>query len=221
MLDILMYYFVVPIIIFSFLWEIRKEKNYIEFMKDVVIEGGGEGYGVRGKFADMRDRKQKKQFKKSVKRLRRLQIYMVIALIVLLPLWNFAADYRANSSIHSEIIGGGLHVQKKDPVVHEIGPTFDIAKVYDEIEENPSIYRPEMIKRVVNLDQLTKYPGRLAVYRLIDNRIIITYSYLGVYPVIKAYGFQFMESRGIVVQRETTVVYPLSPAEVSSLADLI
>ncbi|MFP4048124.1 MAG: hypothetical protein ACLFT4_10260, partial [Bacteroidales bacterium] len=194
---------------------------YIEFMRDVVIEGGGEGYGVRGKFADRRDRKQKKQFKKSIKRLKRLQIYLIIVLIVLLPLWNFAADYRANSSIHTEIIGGGLQPTTKDPVVHEISPTFDIDKVYNEVEEKPSIYRPELINKVVSLDKLTSYPGRLAVYRLTDNRIIITYSYLSIYPVIKAYGFQFIEGRGIVVQRQTTVVYPLSPAEVSNLADLI
>jgi len=221
MLDILMYYFVVPIVVFSLLWEIRKEKNYIQFMKDIVMEGGGKSYGVRGKFADMREEKQKKLFNNSLDRLKRLQIYLIIALIIMLPLWNFAADYRANTSVHSEITGGGISVQKRDPVMHYIGPTFDIDSVYKKLEEKPNIYRPNLINKVVNLNELTTYPGRLAVYRLLDNRIIITYSYLGVYPVIKAYGFQFIEEKGIVVQRETTVVYPLSPADVSNLADFV
>lgn len=216
-----MYYFVVPIVVFTFLWEIRKEKNYIDFMKNIVMQGGGEGYGVRGKFADMRKEKQKKLFNDSLDRLKRLQIYLVIALVIMLPLWNFAADYRTNSTIHAEILGGGIQVQKRDPVIFEIEPTFNIDKVYREIENNPSIYRPELINKVVNLEKLTTYPGRLAVYRLIDNRIIITYSYLGLYPVLKGYGFQFIEGQGIVVQRETTVVYPLSPGEISNLADLV
>ena len=216
-----MYYFAVPIIVFSLLWEIRKERNYLEFMKDVVIEGAGEGYGVHGKFAKMRDEKQKKLFKQSLNRLKKLQIYLVIALVVLLPLWSFAADYRANTSVHQEIISGGLHVQTKDPVVFQIGPTYDIEKVYNKIEERPSIYRPDLINKVVSLEQLTSYPGRLAVYRLDNNRVIISYTYLNVYPVLKAYGFQFTENGGIIAQGETTVVYPLSPAEVSSVADII
>ncbi len=216
-----MYYFAVPIVVFALLWEIRKEKNYIDFMKDIVMGGGGEGYGVTEKFAEMREEKQIKLYTESLNRLKRLQIYLFVALIIMLPLWNFAADYRANNSVHSEIIGGGLKPQKVDPVVFEIEPTYNIDKVYREIENNPSKFRPELIKKVVSLDELTRYPGRLAVYRLRDNRVIITYSYLGVYPVIKGYGFQFMENGDIVIQRETTVVYPLSPSEVSNLADLI
>ena len=221
MLDILMYYFVVPIIVFALLWEIRKEKNYLDFMKDVVIQGGGEEYGVDKKFADMRRKKQNKIFNKSHKRIKRLQIYMVIALVILLPLWNFAAENRAHNAIHTEIIGGGLRPTTVDPVVFEIGPTFDVQKVYDEIEEKPSIYRPDLINKVVSLDQLTSYPGRLAVYRLRSSRVIITYTYFGIYPVIKAYGFQFIEGRGIVAQSETTIVYPMSPAEASSVADIV
>ena len=221
MIDVLIYYFTVPIVVFALLWEIRKEKNYIDFLRDIVMEGAGEGYGVTKKFAQMREEKQIKLYKNSLHRIKKLQIYLIIALIILLPMWNFAADYTANSSVHSEIISGGLHPQKRDPVVFEISPTFDIDKVYRKIENNPSKFRPELIKKVVSLDELTRYPGRLAIYRLRDNRIIITYSYIGMYPVIKGYGFQFLENGKIVIQRETTVVYPFNPSEVSNLADLI
>ena len=79
-------------------------------------------------------------------------------------------------------------------------------------------------KTVVDLDNLVNFKGRIAVYRTYDQRYIITHTYLLPYPVVKCFGFQYIETDNggikIIKKDKRKIYYPLDPGTADDTAKL-
>ncbi len=219
------YFIGIPLVFVILLWEIKNEKTYLRFVKKEKMDQDNRKYGYTDKGLEMIREKNLKDYKDSLKRLKRLQIYTMIAMLILLPTWNFAAAEHAYSNIHTERVGPmGIYSTPLDPVVYQVGPTFNVEFVKEQIEKEPDKYRPDLIDDVVDLDKLTRIPGELGIYRLQGEKIVITYAYVSPYPIMKTYVFRFLESpKGqdpIYEQTSHTIIYPMNPADASKLEEL-
>jgi hypothetical protein len=168
-----------------------------------------------------KSRKVKKIMQHSLDKIRTYEVMCVVILLVLLPSWGVLGSEISDTEMHSELVFYGAYPESEDPVVFSIGPSYNINKIREEMRERPEI--PQKIDQIVDIDELTRFPGRLAVYRLQGNRIIITYSYLAPFPVIKAYGFLMDDTNGgwrILYHNEQTFVFPMVPAGTGSVANL-
>ncbi|MFO7791856.1 MAG: hypothetical protein R6W73_02600 [Candidatus Saliniplasma sp.] len=111
-----------------------------------------------------------------------------------------------------KIYGGGIYPGTIESVHHKIGPTYDVDGALEEMEENPRMWLPEEVNQYIDMEDLTKIPGRLAVYRLVNNRYLITYTYLAPYPIAETYGFIIAETEEgnstLLPLKHSTLIYP-------------
>lgn len=210
------YYIGIPLVFGILAWEIRNEKTYLRFVKENQIEDEQSRYGYDEEGVRRFDKKYMMDYISSLRRLRRLQVYIIISMLILLPIWNLAGVEEIDNNIHTEVVGPmGFYNSPADPVMYQVGPTFEVEYVKEKIKEEAKTYRPDLIDDVVDIDKLTRLPGQLAVYRLRGNRIVITYAYASPYPVMKAYAFNIIESQKGVspIYQETskTIIYPMQP----------
>ncbi len=148
-------------------------------------------------------------------KLRKYEAIFVVFLIAFLPLWSHSASIYADSMMHNEYRGGltamGRAYGSLDPVKSQLGPSYDIEHIKKSMEEKPGFWMPEEVEEQIDLDKLTRVPGRLALYRLKDRRYVVVYTYMAPYPIIKSYGFYQTTDYELVLLSEKTTIFPLSP----------
>ncbi|MFO8109978.1 MAG: hypothetical protein R6U17_05590 [Thermoplasmata archaeon] len=188
--------------------------NDIKFVK-VVKEGW------KKKRLEVGIKKAETDAKKSI-------VLFTVLILICLPLWGFSASGIAETRVREERIGGSLFSPTIiDPVQSSLGPTYDTDEVIQQMQEDPRWKFNEISERV-DLDELTSVPGRIAVYTLKDYRIILTYTYLTPFPMVRAFGFNYQEietAEGetvlhFLVEREETYLFPLNPGDIGKIANI-
>lgn len=193
----------------AFIWVILGEKKYLEFAVDMDrTHQGDKELSVEG----------------CVKKIKTYTLVFVVVFLLFLPVWSYSASQVTESYIRHERFylqgGKGTVTGIRDPVKYSIGPTYDTEKVKKEMEEESSRWVPDQVEEHVNLDELTKTPGRLGLYWLNGDkknpkRYVISYTYLTPYPVVKLYGFKIIEGEGtnlyLEYVGEETFIYPQRP----------
>lgn len=110
-----------------------------------------------------------------------------------------------------------------DPVIYQIKPTYDINSVKDKMEKYPNSFHPEIVYDAIDINELTKIPGKMAVYRLGGDRILVTYTYLSPYPIVKGFAinlFEYEEKIDYTVEEET-FVYPEYPGKAGNFGGIL
>lgn len=196
----LIYYFPFPIIPAVFIWFILAEKKYLGYSDD--IDRARE------------DDKEASLEISSYKIKKYTQIFIVIFLLFL-PTWSFSTSETTDANIRHEIYTQGDITGVRDPVAFSIGPTYDVESVKEKMEENPNRWLPDEVDDDIDLDRLTRIPGRLTVYLLNEpKRYVVAYTYLAPYPVTKIYGFDLVVEgmeRSLDFVGEETFLYPERP----------
>ncbi len=202
------YYALFPLIIISLVWIIFKKRNFI---LGTIYFGGKED-------------KSPSALKENLKDLKKLQVYLVVTLLLLMPLLNSTFFWLADETMDRKRVfrGEGSYIDR--PVESQIGPTFDIEKVIERMEEDDHHWEDwllEDIRDEIDFDEITRLPGRLGVYYLRraatrENHVIITYSYLSPIPITIVYGFNVVPEQEIIFLLEgpDTLIYPMDPADV-------
>lgn len=93
-----------------------------------------------------------------------------------------------------------------------------------EIYERPPLWRNWFIEEVreeVDLDRLTRLPGRLAVYFLEkrsprERFLVVTYNYLSPLPITRTFAFSVFENEAFFVE-EDIIIYPEDPSNIDPL----
>ncbi len=200
----LFYFFIIPGFIGFGVWKLWDETEFLHYFEK--------------RKTNIKNKKIINEKKKDIKR---IQIYFVLFLIISLPTWGFFSSEISDSQMSREVHGVGFGAFVTNPVVESLGPSYDSEKIIDKMRSNPSVWLPIILDEVVNIDKVTKYPGRLAVYRLIQDRYVITYTYLAPFPITKSYGIELIdtgdEDYKILSRGEQTVVFPLNPGDASSV----
>ncbi len=203
------YYLLVPSALIIASWKLWNDIGYSDIMKSVWIKES--------------TREEQRKAKKNAYK----TIVIFVIIILCLPLWGITASELAERQIRREVIGGTVFSPTiVDPVIHSLGPSYDTHEIIEEMEANPQRWQTEGIKERVDFDELTSVPGRLAVYRL-RNRIILTYTYLAPFPIVRSFGFQYQEVEGpdgetelqFLVEREETYLFPFNPGSAGDIAD--
>ncbi|MFW6305036.1 MAG: hypothetical protein ACOC1V_04600 [Candidatus Saliniplasma sp.] len=196
----IIYFIALPLAIILIIWNVLQELRYLDYLRDVNWT--------------KKDEKQKKMIS-IVKKVNKFAAIFLILILILFPLWNFTASVTLDLNMHSERVyvpDAGAYPPLMDPVVDKIGPTYDTEYVVEQMEESPRRWLPEEVERYVDIEDLTKIPGRLAVYRFRGDRYLITYTYLAPYPIIQTYGFTIRETvegeEQLVLTNEQTILYP-------------
>lgn len=201
----IVYYFPFPIIPAIFIWLILSEKKYLGYSDDIE----------RSRKGDKEDSLETSRNKIKTY----TQVFAVIFLLFL-PLWTFSTSETTEANINHEIVtesgGQGSITTIRDPVTSSLGPTYDIEKAKEKMDDNPNRWLPEELKDELNLDRLTRIPGRLAVYRLNEpERYVVAYTYLAPYPVVKIHAFWITQEKGMKPDLdpagERTFIYPERP----------
>lgn len=203
------YYIPFFIILAIFIWLIYKEKRYLEFSvgmdrthwedQDISVEG-------------------------CVVKIKRYTLVFIVVIILFLPAWSFSVSEVTETDIRNErfyLTGGkGTVTGVRDPVKYSIGPTYDIEKVKSKMEEGSNRWVPDQLEEHLDLDELTDVPGRLGIYWLRGDkerpeRYVVSYTYLGPYPVVDLYGFKITgEGTDLHLEYvgEQTFIYPEKPS---------
>ncbi|MFO7791858.1 MAG: hypothetical protein R6W73_02610 [Candidatus Saliniplasma sp.] len=176
----IIYLITLPIIIIYIIWKISQEEKYLDYIKDVD-------------WTDV-EKKRKKMYS-ILRETNRYALIFLISLLLILPLWSYSSSVILDRNMHKERIHvpGAAYPPLLDPVSQELGPTYDVDGALEEMEENPRVWLPDEVNRHLDMDDLTKIPGRLAIYRFTGDRYLITYTYLAPYPIIETYGFNTRE----------------------------
>ncbi len=99
---------------------------------------------------------------------------------------------------------------------------FRIEENADELDvyEKPPAHRTwfiEDVREAVDLESLTRFPGRLTVYHLDKRRagqfLVITYNYFSPIPITRAFVFLVLEDEASLYE-EKTIVYPSNPSNI-------
>lgn len=195
--------------------EVKRRLSYMIKNKDEL----------RDKYTDFYIPRYKKYLLKNTDKMKRFQVYLVVSLLILLPAWHFSISYATHSQAHIKITRGGFSPGSIDPVQWQIEPTYDTDKALDRINKQSSTFRPDLLNKVVDLEELTKLPGKIAVYRFASpgdlGKILLTYTYVSPIPIVKAVGIQWVEgSEQLFVKNVKTFVFPMSPMNIADTADV-
>ena len=227
MIKIIIYYLLAPLICLILGWEIRKEKIYLSFAADEEKELENSFEGLARSRRDKIHEKHDDIIKSSYNRIKRLQVYLVIALLIIIPTWHIVTADLVHEMSHVEKVtpvglGAGGALGEIDPVRYEIKPSYDIDSVKKQMKENANIYKPDIVFNVIDIDDLTTIPGKLGVYRMMNNRILVTYTYLSSYPIMKAFAIILTEDDPgqSYLAYEETFVYPDSPSSTSEFEEI-
>lgn len=208
-LNFAIYYFPFFIIFAVFIWYIFAEKKYLGFA--VALD---------------RTHKDDKEtaLDGSVKKIKRYAQVFIVVILLFLPIWSLSASRVADSTIRHERFylegGKGTVTGIRDPVKYSIGPTYDIDMVKERMEERSYRWLLDQLDDHVDIDELSKVPGRLALYWLTDDkkhpkRYVVSYTYAAPYPISELYGFKMIEGEGTDLYLEyvghETYLYPERP----------
>ncbi|MEF8797910.1 MAG: hypothetical protein V5A79_00635 [Candidatus Bipolaricaulota bacterium] len=207
----ILYFAGLPLILIYFWVRLRSEREFIQFFSALNTRDTEENIDNE---------------RKSSKRYRATKIIFLVILFAFLGSWHFIASEVAHLRMVRELKFGAGGVYNENPVVVSLGPTYDVKGVINTIKEKKERWLPKRVEEVVNLENLKRRKGRIAVYRTYDQRYVITFTYLLPYPVIKSYGFQYVETEGgrklkIIKKDQKTVFYPLNPGRVDKTGKLL
>ncbi len=205
------YYLLIPAGLIAVSWKLWNDVGYLDIVQNRWDKNRG-----------------KKDIRKARTIAQKTSVIFTAFILVALPLWGFSSSEFMDEQIRHEVIGGTVfNPAIIDPVIHSLGPSYDSEYIIEQMKENPGRWHFEEIDEKVNFDELTSVPGRLAVYTLRDRRIIVTYTYLAPFPIVRAFGFRHREIEGpegepellFLVEREKTYLFPLNPGNVGEVAD--
>ncbi len=205
----LLYFFGLPIILIYFYFKLRHQAGFADFLSTVN--------GNQGKESSERTEKAKKKR-------RRTKIIFAIVLVLFLFSWHLITADLVDLRFKGEVKYGGGGMYTENPVVVSLGPTYNGAEIVRTMKEKESRWLPDQVEKVVDLDKLANSWGRIGVYRTYDQRYVITITYLSPWPVVRSYGFQYVETENgekkIIKKERKTVFYPLDPGIVDKTATL-
>jgi len=201
------YYFLLPIIIIPLAWHIYQEKKTLDMYEEKKETGKYFGY------------KEDVSRKDLIKKIKLYQIILLILIIVLLSSWHATTALYTDYGMHRELYGGvhpitGPAYAMQNPVTHSLGPSYDVDEIISEMKEMPERWDYEQLDEKINFDELTKYPGSLAVYLMLRERIVVTYTYTSPFPIVRTFGFmikEVAEEDVYVLMRDDTIIFPQSP----------
>lgn len=201
------YYFLLPAVIIPLAWHIYQEKKTLDM------------YEEKKKIINDFRSKEEISRKSLIKKIKAYQIILFILIIIILSSWHVTAVFYTDYGMHRELYGSthpitGPAYAMQDPVTNSIGPSYDVDEVISEMKDMPERWDYEQIDDGVDFDELTKYPGALAVYRMERGRIVVTYTYVSPFPMVRTFGFQIKEVAGediFILMREDTIIFPQSP----------
>ncbi|MFW5904257.1 MAG: hypothetical protein ACOCTK_02195 [Candidatus Saliniplasma sp.] len=209
------YYFIIPGVLLGFIWHIYHEKKTL----DTYDERKRKSETFGDKEADSREALREK--------IKKYQIVLIVLILILLPSWHVATTYYTDYGVHKELRGStgvfGPLYEQHDPVGQSIGPSYDVDGITAQMKEDQNIWRYEQLDEAIDFSDLTRVPGSLAVYRLIDNRIIVTYTYLAPYPLVKTFGFVIKDIQGeetFILINKDTIIFPQSPHKAGDVFDI-
>ncbi|MFO7991288.1 MAG: hypothetical protein R6U61_03220 [Thermoplasmata archaeon] len=201
------YYVCIPVVIIFLTWRLYIEKKYGDFFKSKY-------YQTKAK---------EELYQVSEERLQKIKVILVTVFLVLLPMWGLVASEITHQEMYYELVFIEDTYTHRNPVLDSLGPSFNTDEIIKEMKYNPDAWHPDLFEEIVDLDQLTKYPGRMAVYILVEDRYIITYTFLAPVPIVKGYGFQINEVDGedvMIAQNEGTYIFPMEPSPTGRLGDV-
>ncbi len=202
------YYFIVPLGIIYGIWRLWDKERGISFIKGDKWPFKTDDNSSSNRMLD----------------LKHIKIAFIVLLIISLPLWGLSTSLIAENNLRSEIRGGTIiNPIISDPVVNTLGPSYNTDEIINEMEERRDFWMFDVLDEVIDFDNLTKIPGRLAVYQLDRGRYAVTYTYLSPIPMMRAYGFQFLLYEGgqriLAGSREETYIFPMYP-DITGIANL-
>lgn len=161
---------------------------------------------------------------KAKRKRRNTKIVFTVVLILFLLSWHLITADLVDLRIKGEVKYGGGGMYTENPVVVSLGPTYNGSEIVRTMKEKETRWLPKQVEKVVSLDKLANSWGRIGVYRTYDQRYVITITYLSPWPVVRSYGFQYVETEGggkkILKKERKTVFYPLDPGIVDETAKL-
>lgn len=204
----ILYFLGLPVILIYFYSKLRHQSGFAGFLSSVN--------GNRGKKSSERTEKAKKKSQ-------RTKIIFSIVLVLFLLSWHFITADLVDLRFKGEVKYGGGGMYTENPVVVSLGPTYNGEKVVRTMKEKETRWLPDQVEKVVALDKIANSWGRIGVYRTYDQRYVITITYLSPWPVVRSYGFQYVETeegKKIIKKERKTVFYPLDPGTVDETAKL-
>ncbi|MGM0509791.1 MAG: hypothetical protein ACQESD_01510 [Thermoplasmatota archaeon] len=213
-LELLYYLLTLPILMVITFYMFLYSRSFLEYFDSLTHKDNSHKNKSKKNADIVRNEKTK---------MRKYEAMVAVILLLVVLSWSPAASDIADQGVHREIKGqgGALEIYITDPVIHSLGPSYDTDSMIEEMEEKPRIWLPEEVDDYVDLEDITRLPGRLAIYRLYGGRYIITYTYLSPFPIIKAYGFLLNDNGDEIIHfsGEDTILYPFNPARAGDIAD--
>lgn len=203
----LVYYLLLPLGIIFLIYNIWQKRETIKGVTD---------FGTKEKSAP--------KLKKEVSEMKKLQISLVILLLLFIPLNNVISHQIQEMSMQYDrmpVGGFGGSVEYRQ-LKRQLGPSYDTDSIISEMEEAPSApshgtWFIEDVREEIDLESLTRFPGKLAVYHLdksdIGEVMVIIYSYFSPLSITKAFTFTVFEEEA-ALYHEKTIMYPLDPSDV-------
>ncbi|MBS3781549.1 MAG: hypothetical protein KGY68_02945 [Candidatus Thermoplasmatota archaeon] len=159
--------------------------------------------------------------KKKVGEMERLQVFLIILLLLFVPLSNMVSSQIQELSIEYDQkpvggMGGSIEYRQ---LRRQLGPSYDTDSIISEMETAPSYmsWYIEDVREEIDLDRLTRLPGRLAVYYLDKSDagefMVITYSYLSPLPITQYFVFLVFGEEASLY-KEDAFIYPESPSRI-------
>lgn len=205
----ILYFLGFPLILLYFYFKLRHQAGFVDFLGGVN--------GNQGKDSSERTEKAKRKR-------RNTKIVFTVVLILFLLSWHLITADLVDLRIKGEVKYGGGGMYTENPVVVSLGPTYNGSEIVRTMKEKETRWLPKQVEKVVSLDKLANSWGRIGVYRTYDQRYVITITYLSPWPVVRSYGFQYVETEGggkkILKKERKTVFYPLDPGIVDETAKL-
>lgn len=192
------------------IWILYKKRKFMEGTSD---------------FSKGREKTSSPIIEKDKKGIRKFQTFLVVFLILFLPLVNLSTSSLSDRTMAKDYLVHGIFSRSTyDPVDYKVGPSFDTSYVIEEMEEAENReWHLEDIRDQIDLDEITKVPGRLGAYYLTKrfgggtraSYIVITYTYISPLPITRTFGFRIYDSDGgkeAVLGVEDTIMYPMNPS---------
>ncbi len=200
----LIYYLLIPGLILFTIWKIKKKGDFIK---------------VIAMFKDGQDDKSSKLIRENKGKLRKFKVLLVVLILISIPALNLTSHLIQDVSMHRSrlyLSGETVFPGHFDLIDEKIGPSFDADEVLEKMDSGEEDWYLESIKGEVDLDQLTRYPGRMTVYKISGSfgrqeRVVINYDFLSPLPFTRSLEFIIIEEEAFL-EADNTVIYPMPPS---------
>ena len=206
----IVYFLGLPLILLFFYLKFKSQTEFINFFNSLSSRGSKENQGI------------KENIEKKRSRLRKA---FVVILLVFFTSWHLVTSELVDISMKREMKYGSGGMYSENPVAVSLGPTYDTKKLIETVRDDRERWLPDKVEKLVDLDYLASFKGRVAAYRTYDQRYIIVCTYLLPYPLIRSFGFKYVKTdKGqlkIINKDKKMVFYPFGPGQVDDTAKLM